>query len=339
MLLFAATAMNAQGIVKGDMDGDGEVTITDVTSAVDVILGKAPKQTISQGGDPYSVDNTLVVGTWKSSGGTSFTLNEDGTTSYFGAATYKFRPYQGTLTLYNASQEPFKAINVNDLTSSYLTIVENGTFTKYTKSDGHDYVDLGLPSGTLWATCNVGASSPEDYGYYFAWGETEPYDENGGKTTFNWSTYKWCNGNYDKLTKYCTNSSYGNNGFTDGKTELDVDDDAAYVKWGPAWRMPSQEQFDELINSNYTTTEWTTQNGVNGRLITSKSNGNSIFLPAAGFHGSSSLSGAGSNGYNWSRSLSGRGYACYLYFGSSLINSYINDRYYGFSVRPVRLSE
>ena len=339
MLLFAATAMNAQGIVKGDMDGDGEVTITDVTSAVDVILGKAPKQTISQGGDPYSVDNTLVVGTWKSSGGTSFTLNEDGTTSYFGAATYKFRPYQGTLTLYNASQEPFKAINVNDLTSSYLTIVENGTFTKYTKSDGHDYVDLGLPSGTLWATCNVGASSPEDYGYYFAWGETEPYDENG-KTYFDLSTYKWCNGSSSTMTKYCTDSSYGNNGFTDGKTELDPEDDAAYVHWGPAWRMPSEEQCQELINSSNTTTEWTIQNGVYGRKITSKTNSNSIFLPAAGRRYNSSLSNAGSYGYYWSRTLRGNPTgAQVMVFKSSGINMGGGGRCDGFSVRPVRLSE
>ena len=80
----------------------------------------------------------------------------------------------------------------------------------------HEWVDLGLPSGTLWATCNIGANAPEEYGDYFAWGETEPKD------CYNWSTYKWCNGDYDRLTKYCTESDYGYNGFTDGKTELDL---------------------------------------------------------------------------------------------------------------------
>ena len=90
----------------------------------------------------------------------------------------------------------------------------------------HEWVDLGLPSGTLWATCNVGASSPEGYGDYFAWGETEPKDY------YDWSTYKWCNGNEVTLTKYCTDSFFGYNGFTDGKTELDPEDDAAYVNWG-----------------------------------------------------------------------------------------------------------
>ena len=196
------------------------------------------------------------------------------------------------------------------------------------------FVDLGLPSGTLWATCNIGAASPEDYGDYFAWGETEGY--NDGKTDFSWSTYKWCNGSYSTLTKYNTSSRYGN---VDNMTELELEDDAAYVNWGPAWRMPSEEQFSELINSSYTTTEWTTQNGVNGQKITSKTNGNSIFLPAAGFRSSSSHDG--SSDY-WSRTLSSDYpiYARGLVFNSNSISTdYKCSRYGGLSVRPVRLSE
>ena len=127
----------------------------------------------------------------------------------------------------------------------------------------HEWVDLGLPSGTLWATCNVGANAPEEYGDYFAWGETEPKD------CYNWSTYKWCNGDLWTLTKYCINSNQGYNGFTDGKTELEPEDDAAYVNWGPQWRMPTKEQQDELwTNCTWT---WTTRNGVNGRLVTGPS--------------------------------------------------------------------
>lgn len=196
------------------------------------------------------------------------------------------------------------------------------------------FVDLGLPSGTLWATCNIGAASPEDYGDYFAWGETEGY--NDGKTDFSWSTYKWCNGSYSTLTKYNTSSRYGN---VDNMTELEIEDDAAYVNWGPAWRMPSEEQFSELINSSYTTTEWTTQNGVNGQKITSKTNGNSIFLPAAGFRSSSSHDGSGDY---WSRTLSSDYpiYARGLVFNSNSISTdYKCSRYGGLSVRPVRLSE
>ena len=196
--------------------------------------------------------------------------------------------------------------------------------------DGHDYVDLGLPSGTLWATCNVGASSPEEYGDYFAWGETKP------KTTYNWSTYKYCKGTETTMTKYCTESYYGT---VDNKRELEPSDDAATVNWGSNWQMPSLEQLKELYNSSYTTTTWTTMNGVYGWKITSKSNGNSIFLPAAGYRYGTSLNYAGSFGDYWSRSLntSNSGNAYYLSFNSSNIYADYNGRYYGRSVRPVRV--
>lgn len=162
--------------------------------------------------------------------------------------------------------------------------------------DGQAYVDLGLPSGTLWATCNIGASSPEQYGNYYAWGETAP------KGYFVWSTYKWCNGSSTTMTKYCTDSSYGNNGFVDNKTELDPEDDAAYVNWGPSWRMPTTEQQREL--SDKCTSVWTTQNGVSGRLFTGP-NGNTLFLPAAGGIWGDYLAMAGSWGFYWSRTLVG----------------------------------
>lgn len=150
---------------------------------------------------------------------------------------------------------------------------------------------------------------------------------------FDWITYKWCKDSYNTMIKYCTDSSYG---FIDNKTELDLEDDAAYVNWGPAWRMPSYEQFEELINSSYTTTTWTTQNGVNGRKITSKTNGNSIFLPAAGSRYSSSLSYAGSDGDYWSRTCSVRSDVAWgLYSGSNNIHSATYNRYIGLSVRPI----
>ena len=334
MLLFAATAMSAQTtIVKGDMTGEGDLTVADVTLLVDAIVTNAPKQIISVGGgDAYAVDNSLVVGKWWD-GSTTFNLNADGTTNYTGASTYKFRPYQGTLTLYDASDVPFKAVTINEVAADYLYIVENGVFTKYTKLQfsEHDYVDLGLTSGTLWATCNIGASSPEEYGDYFAWGETE------AKSTYNWSTYKLCNGSKYTLTKYCNNSSYGYNEFTDGKTDLDLEDDAAYVNWGSGWRMPTKAQMEELCDE--CTWNWTEMNGVYGYEVTG--NGNSIFLPAAGYRSNSSLNGAGSYGYYWSRSLGGSNpdNAWYLYFNSSSISTYDSYRYYGQGVRPVRVSE
>ncbi len=190
---------------------------------------------------------------------------------------------------------------------------------------GHAYVDLGLPSGLLWATCNVGADKPEDYGSYYAWGETEV------KSAYNWNTYKWCNGNWDNLTKYNTDSYYGT---VDNKTLLEPEDDAAHVNWGGAWRMPTREEMNELKNN--CTWTWTTQGGNNGYRVTG-SNGESIFLPAAGYYYDGSLNYAGSGGYYWSSSLNtdSPNYAYYLYFYSGSVYMSNYNRGYGLSVRPV----
>ncbi len=205
------------------------------------------------------------------------------------------------------------------------------TVTSGTTPDpgNHEWVDLGLPSGTKWATCNVGANSPEEYGDYFAWGETEPKD------TYDWSTYKWCKGSYDTMTKYCINSEYGYNGFTDGKTELDPEDDAATKNWGSPWHMPTFVQMQELFDN--CTREWTTQGGVNGILVTGP-NGNTIFLPAAGGRWDYELYDAGSNGVYWSSSLSPRNDfdAYYLFFNSGFWDWTDRNRSNGLSVRAVR---
>ncbi len=196
--------------------------------------------------------------------------------------------------------------------------------------NGHEYVDLGLPSGLLWATCNVFATTPEEYGYYFAWGEVVP------KMYYGWSSegdYEWgvYNSSYYNfgMTKYTT---------TDGKTVLDLVNDAAHVNWGGDWRIPTLAEIKEL-NSNCTT-KWTTDyngTGVAGRIVTSKLNGNSIFLPAAGWRGNSSLSYAGSLGLYWSSSLNtSRPYRAYgLRFASDIYDWYDYDRGIGRSVRPV----
>lgn len=192
-------------------------------------------------------------------------------------------------------------------------------------------VDLGLPSGTLWADRNVGADSPEDYGDYFAWGETSP------KETYDRSTYKWCKGWYHTMTKYCTKSSCGT---VDNKTVLDLEDDAAYVNMGAEWRMPTYDEQEELINN--CTWTWISQKGTKGYKVTGP-NGNSIFLPAAGYRCDSGLSDAGigehqaSYGYYWSASLS-ESYpvsALYLYFYSSARCTDYSNRYYGRTVRAV----
>ena len=189
------------------------------------------------------------------------------------------------------------------------------------------YVDLGLPSGTLWATWNVGAASPEGYGDYFAWGETQQ------KNAYDWSTYQYCYGHSNTLIKYCNNSQYGYNGYTDNLTMLLPGDDAATTNWGDNWRMPTYEEWMELLNN--TTSTWTTLNGINGRLFTA-SNGASLFLPAAGYFSSSDLH-SGNSGYYWSGSLDGTSYAKVLYANSGQMNS--DSRFYGQSVRAVRASQ
>ncbi len=206
------------------------------------------------------------------------------------------------------------------------------TCTVRVTNDVIEYIDLGLPSGTLWATCNVGASSPEQFGNYFAWGETTGYNE--GKVNFLWTNYAHCNGSWDTFTKYCWDSTRGQDGYTDTLTELELCDDAAYVNWGSNWRMPSRTQFEELINSTYTTVTSTTQNGVTGKLITSKQNGNSIFLPAAGYYGATTHYSTSKCVY-WTNTLdtSDYTYRAYYYNDSSLGATYRLD---GKSVRPVR---
>lgn len=193
--------------------------------------------------------------------------------------------------------------------------------------NNHESVDLGLPSGLKWATCNVGANSPEEYGDYFAWGEVKP------KEFYYWSTYKYGT-DYDQLTKYCNYRSDGKDGFIDNKTVLDPEDDAATANWGGAWRMPTKAEQDELRNN--CTWDWTIQNGVNGYKVTGP-NGNSIFLPAAGYMDEGSLRSAGSYGYYWSGSLDTDGpyCACLVSFESDYVDWYSNGRYWGYTVRPV----
>ena len=189
-----------------------------------------------------------------------------------------------------------------------------------------DWVDLGLPSGLLWATRNVGATSPGDYGDYFVWGETTP------KSSSEWSNYRYCHGGPLQLTKYCSNSPYGYNGFTDNLTILQPGDDAATANYGG--RTPTLVEWQEMMDN--TTSQWTTQNGVNGRKFTSKLNGSSIFLPAAGGRWYKKNNAGGSGDY-WtsthSSSLSST--VNFLKFDSDGTHWNAGYRYVGRTVRPV----
>ena len=189
---------------------------------------------------------------------------------------------------------------------------------------GYGWVDLGL--SVKWATCNLGASAPEDYGNYYAWGETETKN-----ITYEWRSYKWRDQHSKTLTKYNYYSSFGT---VDNKTVLDLEDDVAHVKLGGNWRMPTKAEQEELMNNCIW--KWTQINGVNGYKVIGP-NGNSIFLPAAGGRGWTVRTGEGSSGNYWSSCLNtdNPDGAFNLYFNSAYVYSRDSGRCIGFPVRPV----
>ena len=218
-----------------------------------------------------------------------------------------------------------EVVNYDSSVFDYIdfSVAESETPIAYTECPDANHphaIDLGLPSGTKWACCNVGASAPEQYGGYYAWGETHE------KSAYNWDTYQYGYYNYDYDYSHLVNigSDIAGTGY-----------DAATANWGAPWRMPSLAQIQELLNSCSST--WTTQNGVNGRKFTGP-NGGTVFLPAAGRRWGGELGYAGSGGYYWSSTLNesdpGRGVD--LYFDSGYADWLSSSRYNGQSVRPVR---
>ena len=242
------------------------------------------------------------------------TIEDSKTTEGYGLGSF-------TSNLSNlASQTTYyvRAYATNEVGTAYG---EEVTFTTLVDpANGREYVDLGLPSGLKWATCNVGATTPEEYGDYFAWGETstkETYTED------NCPTYG------------LSESELQSQGYIDSEGNLTAQYDAAAANWGGAWRMPTEAELEELVDE--CTWTWTTQNGVKGYKVKGP-NGNSIFLPAAGHRLGSLLLGAGSSGYYWSSTPNdyGGSSASDLYFYSSNHSMYnYYNRYNGQSVRPV----
>ena len=273
--------------LRGDLNNDNQVDVTDVSIMIDMVLGKA----------------------------------------------------QQDLTI--ADLDGNGHIDVTDV--SFLIDIVLGKDNGSSQDQG-DWVDLGLPSGTLWATRNIGADSPEDYGDFFAWGETSPkanYTNIDGEICYKWfdiwydeKDHSW----YGGFTKYCIDSSHGFKGFVDNKTELDLADDAAAANWGGGARMPSLDQIKELVNS----CSWglTFLNGVAGQIATGP-NGNSIFFPASGYYVGVKHWCGGLNGTYLSRMMSGAGvdgdgiYSLYFNPGDPILHE--GCRFYGFTVRAVRV--
>ena len=266
------------------------------------------------GTTPCNIDELLI-------GSHKVTLSKDGYESLTVDITInEGETTEENVTLEKALQQQVTASSSQSSTST--PIVQSGN-----SINGHEYVDLGLPSGIKWATCNVGASSPEDFGGYYAWGETET------KSEYTLETYKWCKrGKYNKHTKYCTDSSYGT---VDNKTVLEPEDDVAHVKWGGDWRMPTLAEQDELREK--CTWGWTTLNGIKGYKVTGP-NGKSIFLPAAYYRDGTDVYDRGTDGRYLSSSLN-RSNNILVYglnfYDTKYERSSVNHRWLGYSVRPV----
>ncbi len=257
------------------------------------------------------------------------TVGDDGYTPYI-YALFANTDGENTITVVTGGKTYHRTINGTDMKLGGSKVLNVPTESNYktekweleSAPDQHVAIDLGLPSGTLWANMNVGATTPEDYGYYFAWGEIEP-----NKNYYGTQGYKYINNN--KLTKYCTSSKDGE---VDNKTILDAEDDAAVVNWGGKWRTPTSYECEELINN--CKWEWTALNDINGYLV-SGNNGNSIFLPAAGYK-------SGYNSYWVSK------YGCFLssrkqtYLWFEKNKEEIKSKllgYDGYSLRPVQNKE
>lgn len=203
------------------------------------------------------------------------------------------------------------------------------------KGEGKDkyieLMDLGL--SVKWATCNIGATKPEDFGNYYAWGEVEQ------KNIYNWETYKWCDGSIYGLNKYCYGIEHKPvNEEHDNIKRLESNDDIAHIKLGDKWRMPTIGEIIELISN--CEAEWTTLNGVRGCRFTSKKNGNSIFLPAAGVRYDEGLGSYGLGEY-WSSSVnsgynpSSASILGFFYSDSLTVDFGYEERSRGLTIRPV----
>ncbi|MBR2155192.1 MAG: hypothetical protein IJ901_11355 [Bacteroidaceae bacterium] len=326
IVLLAAIVLSSGSqaqVINGDLNHNGELDVDDVTLLIDGYLTgetEAIKSTVN----PYMVDNSLIAGTWLVNGKLTL-FYEDGSLGDFFEGqgyTYKFFPYQKHILIYNESGAFVAEWKVLWLTDK--TMYLDGTYGECRRAKIYEAVDLGL--SVKWASMNVGANVPEEYGDYFAWGDTWPKDN------YSIENY-WC---WDEELGYLKYSK------KDEKTTLVLADDAACTNCGGTWRMPTPNESWELETK--CSWEWTTLNGVNGQKVTGP-NGNSIFLPAAGQLIGSYHVDEGKAGYYWLNCCTsgynpgdGKDSSYDLYFdsgGQHGLADYRRLRYYGQSVRAV----
>lgn len=344
---------NVSWITISPKEGTGDATITlsvtdnpsikARTGSVSVITVFETKNlSFTQPGRTLSLSTSEL--NFTSEGGTSedIIVTTDGTYSISSSATWLTYKQSGNTFTVTATENTSSSTRNSTITVA-LTGLSNGeSLTRNISVSQKKYVgpdplglcqdadhphQIDMGTGVKFACCNVGASSPVEYGDYFAWGETKT------KVTYNWDTYQWCDGSYSAMTKYCNSTGYGT---VDNKTQLEIADDAALANWGGTWRMPT---INELSNLNTKCTwTWTSINNVAGFKVTS-TNGNVLFFPATGYRDETSLKTAGSYGSYWSSSLytSYANRARVLFFSSSdhSTNYDYGYRRNGRSVRPV----
>ncbi|MBO4456045.1 MAG: Ig-like domain-containing protein [Bacteroidales bacterium] len=309
-----------------------QIPVTGVTlSAAELTLEKGKTERLKAAVEPDNASNKALI--WSSGDESVATVDGSGIVTGVGIGTT-------TITV--------KTVD-GGFTATCTVIVKEPDAPA-----GSDAVDMGL--SIKWAKCNLGAKSEEEYGDYYAWGETEPYYQAGyaladnvlwkpGKEAgYDWPSYRWCTGDWDLITKYNTSSYYGST--IDELTTLESNDDAAAVAIGGGWRMPTSAEWEELMNPNNCEWTWTTSGGVLGYKVTSRKTHESIFLPATGRRAEEILDidekePEDANGYYWSSSLSE--YCCNalarcFYNGSQSSGDgwYDEPRCYGLSVRPVQ---
>lgn len=296
----------------------GSVSTTMLDSSVQTALGKANTAVQSVTGETATTDSSYIAVSVEAS-----TTNHAVTLSSHANVTMK-----DVSTATNASDGLATAYDVQQYVQAYTT--EALTWAEFAQIARHRFVDLGLPSGTLWATENIKDASGNEL--YFAWGETQGYTSGqvGTDKYFAWDDYEF--GINDNLSKY--NES-------DEKTELESTDDTATANWGSSWRMPTKEQFEEL--ADYAEYEWTTINGVQGAKFTSTVSGYTdrfLFFPAVAGANGGEFGGVGDYGVYWSASLNGEDVECawVLDFEDENLGMYDDYRYYGYPVRPVRVN-
>ncbi len=243
-----------------------------------------------------------------------------------------------TSCAYSIESKNISAAKLYNLTGTPVSSTVIGTVDEWLPAqdpfNGHEYVDLGLKDDQgrtiYWATCNVGAETPEDYGYYFAWGETIGYPSEQSHS-FCWENYSLCNGTWDTMKKYCDNTSFGTK---DGKTKLEIEDDAAHVIWEGAWRMPTYDEMEKLRTDKNLTKTW--DNTRKGYIITSQLTEKSIFLPSAGYRNYSNTYSTTDSGYYWTSTLYRNANEAYgLQIGSYSPSVASEYRYFGRSIRAV----